>query len=101
MIFFIFGMTCITQSDLSGPGFPINRPTVCGTGAGAGVDSAWEQEKLEARKCSKSRTVPARPVHALLGGDSWGNFITGFSVCLSRLERKQKGNHSILFRQSP
>jgi len=50
MIFFIFGMTCITQSDLSGPGFPINRPTVCGTGAGAGVDSAWEQEKLEARK---------------------------------------------------
>jgi hypothetical protein len=26
------------------------RPTVCVTGAGAGVDSAWEQEKLEARK---------------------------------------------------
>jgi hypothetical protein len=24
--------------------------TVCVTGAGAGVDSAWEQEKLEARK---------------------------------------------------
>jgi len=26
------------------------RPTVCVTGAGAGVDSVWEQEKLEARK---------------------------------------------------
>jgi hypothetical protein len=25
-------------------------PTVCVTGAGAGVDSAWEQEKLEARR---------------------------------------------------
>jgi len=24
--------------------------TVCVTGAGAGVDSVWEQEKLEARK---------------------------------------------------
>jgi len=28
----------------------MNCPTVCVTGAGAGVDSAWEQEKLEARK---------------------------------------------------
>jgi len=26
------------------------RPTVCVTGAGAGVDSTWEQEKIEARK---------------------------------------------------
>ena len=26
------------------------RPTVCVTGAGAGVDNAWEQEKLQARK---------------------------------------------------
>ena len=26
------------------------RPTVCNTGAGAAVDSVWEQEKLEARK---------------------------------------------------
>ena len=26
------------------------RLTVCVTGAGAGVDSVWEQEKLEARK---------------------------------------------------
>jgi len=25
-------------------------PTVCVTGAGAGVDNAWEQKKLEARK---------------------------------------------------
>ena len=28
----------------------LSRPTVCVTGAGASVDSAWEQEKLEARK---------------------------------------------------
>jgi len=27
------------------------RPTVCVTGAGAGADSAWEQKRLEARKC--------------------------------------------------
>jgi len=26
------------------------RPTVCVTGAGAGVDNVWEQKKLEARK---------------------------------------------------
>jgi len=28
----------------------MSGPTVCVTGAGAGVDSAWEQEKPEARK---------------------------------------------------
>jgi len=28
----------------------IFSPTVCVTGAGAGVDSVWEQKKLEARK---------------------------------------------------
>jgi hypothetical protein len=28
---------------------------VIGTGAGAGVDSAWEQEKLEARKMLENR----------------------------------------------
>jgi len=27
-----------------------SRRTVCVTGAGASVDSAWEQKKLEARK---------------------------------------------------
>jgi len=32
------------------PYFARNCPTVCVTGAGAGADSAWEQEKLEARK---------------------------------------------------
>jgi hypothetical protein len=30
--------------------FEAGRPTGCVTGAGAGVDSAWEQRKLEARK---------------------------------------------------
>ena len=30
--------------------FGVSLPTVCVTGAGVGVDSAWKQEKLEARK---------------------------------------------------
>jgi len=30
-----------------------NRPTAGVTGAGAGVDSAWEQKKLEAKKYLK------------------------------------------------
>jgi len=38
-------------------------------GAGAGVDSAWEQRKLEARKMLENATDPQRPVHALLGVD--------------------------------
>ena len=33
---------------------PPARPTVCVTGAGAGVDSVWEQKKLEARKMLKN-----------------------------------------------
>ena len=41
-------------------------PTVCVTGAGVGVDSAWEQEKLEARKmlenAAESHTSGARCV---------------------------------------
>jgi len=52
----------------------------------AGVDSVWEQEKLEARKCSKMPHAvpptqlcfgdssaggsPQRPVHALLGSNT-------------------------------
>jgi len=37
-----------------------SQPTVCVTGAGAGVDSAWEQEKLEARKMLvNSRRIPS------------------------------------------
>jgi len=43
--------------------FGASRPTVCVTGAGAGVDSAWEQRKLEARKmlenAAESRTSGA------------------------------------------
>ena len=34
----------------------ISQITVCVTGAGAGVDSVWEQEKLEARKLLESRS---------------------------------------------
>ena len=34
---------------------PLVFLTVCVTGAGAGVDSVWEQEKLEARKMLVNR----------------------------------------------
>ena len=51
------------------------RLTVGVTRKWAGVDSVWEQEKLEASlswrtvqgKRSKSRAVPTSPVHAVLG----------------------------------
>jgi len=42
------------------------RLTVCVTCVWAGVDSAWEQEKLEAEKCLKMPQNPIRQVHALL-----------------------------------
>ena len=46
-------------------------PTVCVTGAGAGVDSAWEQEKPEARKmlenAAESPASSARFVGRLYG----------------------------------
>ncbi|WKZ48631.1 MAG: hypothetical protein QY306_04570 [Anaerolineales bacterium] len=45
---------------------------VCVTRKWAGVDSAWEQEKLEARKmpenAARPKGSPTRQVHALLGG---------------------------------
>ena len=43
--------------------------TVCVTCVWAGVDSVWEQEKLEAEKCPKMPHAkrPTRRVHALLG----------------------------------
>jgi hypothetical protein len=40
--------------------FSTQRPTVGVTGAGVGVDSAWEQRKLEARKMlEKAAESPA------------------------------------------
>src|SRR5688572_2620019 len=48
--------------------FCINRPTASVTCVWVGVDSAWGQEKLEARKCSKMPQNPTRQVHALLCG---------------------------------
>ena len=46
------------------------HPTVCVTCVWAGVDSAWEQEKLEARKilenAAESHTSGARFVSTLL-----------------------------------
>jgi hypothetical protein len=47
----------------------VSRPTVCVTCVWAGVDSAWEQEKLEARKllenAAESHTSGARFVGQL------------------------------------
>jgi hypothetical protein len=50
------------------------RPTVCVTGAGACVDSVWEQEKLEARKmlenAAESPASSARFVRRFLLDDN-------------------------------
>ena len=43
------------------PSIFISHPTVCVTGAGAGVDSAWEQEKLEARKMLDAKRAAESP----------------------------------------
>jgi len=49
------------------PNSDITRPTVCLRGAWrwAGVDSAWEQEKLEARKLPENAQTPTSRVHAV------------------------------------
>jgi hypothetical protein len=39
---------------LSGHFSGFQSPTVCVTGAGAGVDSAWEQKKLDAKRDGES-----------------------------------------------
>jgi len=57
--FLYFALTCLA----------IERLTVCVTGAGAGVDSAWEQEKLEARKMLENAQTPTSRVHAVLGSN--------------------------------
>ena len=53
-------------------GLRLRCPTVGVTGAGAGVDSVWEQEKLEARKmlenAAESHTSGARFVRRVLRG---------------------------------
>jgi len=42
------------------------RPTACVTGGGAGVDNAWEQEKLEASKCPKMALGNSQPPASML-----------------------------------
>jgi hypothetical protein len=55
--------------------------TVCVTRAGAGVDSAWEQKKLEVRKMLEKPQNPQRPsMHALLGS---------FLLCQTRSLKKE------------
>jgi hypothetical protein len=40
---------------------------VCVSGMWVGVDSAWEQNKLEARKMLVNAQNPIHPIHALFG----------------------------------
>jgi hypothetical protein len=40
--------------------------TVCVTGGWVGVERAWEEDKLKARKKLENSYSPTRPVHALL-----------------------------------
>jgi len=58
------------------------RLTVCVTGAGAGVDSVWEQEKLEARKmlenAADSHTSGARFVGLTLFIDAYFHVVPSF-----------------------
>jgi hypothetical protein len=58
------------EEDIYEPMIARVRPTVCVTCVWAGVDSAWEQEKLEARKmlenAAESHTSGARFVGTLL-----------------------------------
>jgi hypothetical protein len=58
----------------------LSRPTACVTGGGAGVDSAWEQKKLEA-------SLPWRAVQGKMlavGGDE------------SHLPKRSEGVHAML-----
>ena len=57
--------------------FRLQRPTVCVTGAGVGVDSAWEQEKLEARKMPVNRAESPASSARFVGR----RFANGFLTC--------------------
>ena len=48
------------------PGRVWSAPMARVSGLWAGVDSVWEQEKLEARKMLENAQTPTRQVHALL-----------------------------------
>jgi hypothetical protein len=57
-----------------------NRPTMSVTGAGAGVDSAWEQKKLEARKMLENAAEsPASSVRFV------GQFFSDFCLIIDDL----------------
>ena len=45
-----------------------------------GVDSAWEQKKLEARKMLENALTPQRPVRAVFGGFTAAIFLHAFSI---------------------
>jgi hypothetical protein len=57
----------------------VARPTVCVTGAGAGVDSVGEQEKLEARKMLENAAEsPASSARFV------GRFLLRQTLCLKK-----------------
>jgi len=65
-----------THKEFSG------SPTVCVTGAGAGVDSAWEQEKLEARKMLDAKRAAESPASSAPNKDGRPSFFPkGHDLC--------------------
>jgi len=58
----------------------VSNPTVCVTGAGAGVDSVWEQEKPEARKMLQNAAEsPASSARGV------GRFLLRETRCLKKI----------------
>jgi len=61
------------------------RPTVCVTGAGVGVDSAWEQKKLEARKMLENAAEsPASSARFV------GRFVVQDSTCFEVADESKR-----------
>jgi hypothetical protein len=59
-------LRCLTFKLLE---VPASRPTAGVTGAGVGVDSAWEQYKPEARKLHENAQTPTTMAPTLFVGD--------------------------------
>ena len=67
---------------------------LCGVLRWGGLDFAWEQEKLEARKMLENAARPTggpqRPMHAVLGGSSLPCSITEVNCTIAKAAFRQK-----------